>query len=234
MLHYLVKLIKRNNESLLGLRDDLRHLKDAEFVVLDSLCGEIRSLKDEIEPVLQIVKAQAEDLEEKGQLIQMSIKELAEQKTSVRTVGCVPLYNKMEHHTGRTPMERFALNAAGRIEDALSYTESVKIKFSKVLDYFGEDSSMASNEFFGTLNTFLNDFSKAVDHVSKEEIAKVCRSIVICSVFRLLFLSLTTLFSFFNRQRKLRKKQSVPRMSDRSVSILENRVISMTRKISHQ
>jgi Formin Homology 2 Domain len=173
VLHYLVKLIKRNNESLLGLRDDLRHLKEAEFVVLDNLCGEIKSLKEEIEPVLQIVKAQAEDLEEKGQLTQMSIKELAEQKTSVRTVGCVPLYNKMEHHTGRTPMERFTLNAAGRIEDALVYTETVKVKFSKVLDYFGEDSNIASNDFFGTMNTFLNDFTKAVDHVTKEEIAKV-------------------------------------------------------------
>jgi Formin Homology 2 Domain len=175
-LHYLVKLIKRNNESLLGLREDLRHLKDAELVVLDNLYGEIKSLKEDIEPVLQIVKAQAEDLEEKGQLIQMSIKELAEQKTSVRTVGSVPLYNKMEHHTGRTPMERFSLNAAGRIEDALVYTETVKVKFTKVLDYFGEDSNMASNDFFGTMNAFLNDFTKAVDHVSKEEIAKVGKS----------------------------------------------------------
>lgn len=149
------------------------------MVVLDNLCGEIKSLKEEIKPVLQIVKAQAEDLEEKGQLIQMSIKELAEQKTSVRTVGCVPLYNKMEHHTGRTPMERFTLNAAGRIEDALAYTDTVKEKFAKVLDYFGEDSNMASNDFFGTLNTFLNDFTKAVEHVSKEEIAKVSKNTVV-------------------------------------------------------
>jgi hypothetical protein len=174
VLHYLVKLIKRNDESLLGLREDLRHLKDAELVVLESLCSDIKSLKVEIEPVLQTVKSQAEFLEENGQLIQMSLKELAEQKTSVRTVASVPQYNKIDHHTGRTPMERFTLNAAVKIEQALTYTEKVKEKFSTVLEYFGEDGTTASNDFFGTMNAFLSDFTKAVDHVHTEDLAKVC------------------------------------------------------------
>lgn len=154
-------------------------------------------------PVLQVVKAQAEDLEEKGQLIQMSIKELAEQKTSVRTVGLVTLYNKMEHHTGRTPMERFTLNAVVKIEDALAYADLVKVKFSKVLDYFGEDSNMASNDFFGTMNTFLADFRKAVDHVIKEEIAKVCKRLL----FRLIsfFKCLTLDISHFTGKRSLER-----------------------------
>lgn len=173
VLHYLVKLIKQNNESLLGLRDDLKHLKDAECIALDGLSSDIKGLEEELVPVLETVKCQADDLEGKGQLVQMSLKELMEQKTSVRTVASVPQYNKIDHHTGRTPMERFTLNAESKIEEALVYTAKVKVKFAKVLEYFGEDGSMASNDFFGTLNTFLADFSKAADYVHKEQLSKV-------------------------------------------------------------
>lgn len=173
VLHYLVKLIKQNNESLLGLRDDLKHLKDAECIVLDGLSSDIKALQEELVPVIETVKCQADDLEEKGQLVQMSLKELMEQKTSVRTVASVPQYNKIDHHTGRTPMERFTLNAESKIEEALLFADKVKEKFSKVLEYFGEDGSMASNDFFGTMNKFLADFSKAADYVHKEQLSKV-------------------------------------------------------------
>ena len=173
MLHYLVKLIKQNNESLLKLRDDFKYLKDAECTVLDSLCSDIQALKGELVPIIETVKCQAGYLEETGQLVQMSLKELMEQKTTVRTVASVPQYNKIEHHTGRTPMERFTLNAESKIEEALLYANMVKDKFSKVLEYFGEDGNMASNDFFGTMNTFLTDFSKAVDYVNKEYMSKV-------------------------------------------------------------
>ena len=168
-----MKLIKQNNESLLGLRDDLKHLKDAECIVLDSLCSDMKVLKEELGPILETVKCQAEHLEEKGLLVQMSLKELTEQRTSVRKVASVPQYNKIEHHTGRTPMERFTRNAETKIEDAIVYTDEVKDKFLKVLEYFGEDGNMASNDFFGTMNTFLADFSKAVDYVHKEYVSKV-------------------------------------------------------------
>jgi hypothetical protein len=173
VLQYLVKLIKRNDESLLELRGDLKHLKDAELVVLDSLCNDMKVMKDEMEALCLTVKAQAEYLQEKGELVQMSLRELAEQKTSVRTVANVPQYNKIDHHTGRTPMERFMLNAASKIDEALSHIDHVKDNYTKVLEYFGEDGNMASNEFFGTMNAFLADFSKAVEYVHKDDMKKV-------------------------------------------------------------
>lgn len=173
VLHYLVKLMKQNDESLLRVRDDLGHVKDAELVVLDSLCADIKALKDEIEPVRVTVTAEAQRLEEAGQLVQLSLKELSEQRTSVRTIASVPQYNKIDHHTGRTPMERFVLNAASRIDEALAFTDKVKEKFAKLLEYFGEDGNMASNDFFGTMNQFLGDFAKAVEQIDIEDKAKV-------------------------------------------------------------
>lgn len=77
--------------------------------------------------------------------------------------------NQTDHVTGRTPMERFAMNAATSTETAMTMTEDVKQKYYKVLDYFGEAHDMASNDFFGTMNRFLLEFSKAIEQVQKEE-----------------------------------------------------------------
>jgi hypothetical protein len=172
-LHYFVKLLKRNDESLLEVHNDLQNIKAAELVILDNLSGDIQALKDEILPVLETVTRQADELESLGQLIPMTLKELSEQKTSIKAIAHVPQYNKVEHHTGRTPMERFSRYADSRIDDALAYCQAVKDKFSRLLDYFGEDRNKASNEFFGILNKFLVEFKSAMEQVEKEEKEKV-------------------------------------------------------------
>lgn len=160
-----MKLVQRNDESVLGVAKDLLHAKDAELVVLDSLCGDVKTLKDEITPVYETAKKQADELEGKGELKQLSSKELREQKTSIRNVANVPQYNKIDHLTGRTIMERFAINAKATIDDALDYTDTVREKFMKLLGYFGEDLGMPSNEFFKTWTQFMTEFGKAIEHV---------------------------------------------------------------------
>lgn len=168
-----MRLVKRNDEDLLSVLDDLCHVKEAELVVLESLSSEIKVLKEEIEPIHQTIQAQAEQLEEAGQLVQMSLQELKEQKTTIRNIASIPQYNKMDHLTGRTPMERFVLRAEAQIDAALAYTGSVKQKFSELLEYFGENEGMASNDFFGTMKRFLGEFQKAIEDVNREEKRKV-------------------------------------------------------------
>lgn len=169
----MVKLVKSNDESLLTVRSDLKHVKEAELVILDSLCSDIQELKNEIEPIVETVTVQAEELEKAGKLTQMTLKELTEQRTSVRNLLSVPQYNQMDHHTGRTPMERFILNAESSISDALAFTDVVKGKFVGLLEYFGENSNTASNEFFGILNRFLAELDTAIQQVEREEKARV-------------------------------------------------------------
>ena len=173
VLHYLVRLVKRNDEGLLTVLEDLQHVKEAETVLLDSLSSDIRALKDEIAPVHETIKTQAENLEAAGQIVQMSLQELKEQRTTIRNVDKIPQYNKMDHHTGRTPMERFILHSEAQVDAALAFTDSVKRKYLELLEYFGEDEGMASNEFFGTMTRFLAEFQKSIEHVNKEEKKKV-------------------------------------------------------------
>lgn len=160
-----MKLVKQNDESLLGVVDELNHAKHAKLIVLDSIQSDFLSLKAEIEPIRETVKAQAEKLEEAGQIVQMTIKELSEQKTSIRSIERVPQYNKVDHHTGRTPMERFIINSEFKIVHALELTDQVKAKFVSLLEFFGEDESMTSSEFFGTLTRFLMEFEKSIERV---------------------------------------------------------------------
>lgn len=165
--------MKRNDKSLLTVKDDLQNVKAAELVILDSLSGDIQALKEDIQPILETVTKQAEELAAAGELTAMTLKELSEQKTSVKAISHVKQYNQVEHHTGRTPMERFTLYADSRIDSGLSYCQAVKAKFTRLLDYFGEDPKKASNEFFGTLNKFLAEFQTAIEQVEKQEKAKV-------------------------------------------------------------
>lgn len=160
-----MKLVRQNDESLLRVVDELKHAKNAKLVVLDNVQSDFNSLRTEIEPIRETVKAQAEKLEEAGQIVQMSVKELSEQRTSIRSIDRVPQYNKIDHHTGRTPMERFIISAETKIVNALELTERVKDKFVNLLEFFGEDEGMPSSEFFGTLTRFLMEFGKSIERV---------------------------------------------------------------------
>lgn len=145
---------------------------------MDSLYSDMKELEKETEQAHNIAKEQAEELSKDGLTKKISISELREQRTLVRNVARVPQYNKIDHLTGRTPMERFTLNAEGSIKDAMQLAEDVKEKFRDLLEYFGEDEKMASNDFFGTMKRFINAFKQAMEQVEKEEKQKVraCRN----------------------------------------------------------
>lgn len=111
VLHYVVKLVKKNDETLLSFQIDLGHVIPAESVLLDTVVGDIKGIENELEDVVEIVSKEAERLEKAGELPKPTLADLVEQKSVVQHVGCVPQFNKISHLTGRTSMERFALNA---------------------------------------------------------------------------------------------------------------------------
>jgi hypothetical protein len=162
-----------NDMELLDFRKDLIHVSSAENIMLDSLIADIKTLEDELAKVLETAQAQADQFEAEGRVQPFSIQELKEQKTAVRRIDQVPQYNQMQHLTGRTSMERFALNAGHAIKDAVELAVSVKESYASLLDFMCESESMASNDFFGTMRRFANEFEKAREQVEKEEKAKV-------------------------------------------------------------
>ena len=92
-----MKLVKKNDESLLTFENDLSHIIPAESVLLDTVIGDVKSMQEELTGVLPIVQKDADRLEQKGEIRKMTLAELAEQRTMV--VG--NHFNRVEHLTGR-------------------------------------------------------------------------------------------------------------------------------------
>ena len=168
-----MKLVKKNDESLLSFESDLIHVIQAESVLLDAVSADVRAIGEELKNVLETVRKEAQQLEEAGKLRKMSLSELVEQKTMVHHIGIVPQFNKMSHLSGRTPMERYILNAKIACEQAAESIESVQKKYALVLEYFGEDEKMATGDFFGILRRFMAEWKKAVEQVNNIEKAQV-------------------------------------------------------------
>jgi GTP cyclohydrolase III len=142
-------------------------------VIVDSIAAEITSLDEELGRVHETAKQDADKQSASGSLKKLSVNDLKEQRTSVRNIETVPQYNQIDHLTGRTPMERFTVNAAYSVKDAITLFEKVKAKYASLLSFFGEDDNMASNEFFGTMNRFIVAFDIAAEQVRRDEIVKV-------------------------------------------------------------
>eukprot|EP00536_Pseudo-nitzschia_multiseries_P013633 jgi/Psemu1/212264/e_gw1.595.26.1 len=169
VLHYVVKLVKKNDESLLAFENDLSHVLPAESVLLDTVVGDLKAIREELADVIKIVAKQAEELEKAGKIPKPTLSEIMEQKSIVQQVGGVLQFNKITHLTGRTSMERFSMNAKVACEQAIERVANVKSKYLLVLDYFGEDESMSTGDFFGILRRFMTEWKKAIGQVEKIE-----------------------------------------------------------------
>ena len=165
--------MKKNDATLLGFQEDLRTVRHAENIVLDSLASDIKNIEGDLTKVHATAAEEAARLEAAGELKPFSLSDLKELKTSVYTIENVPHFNKVSHHSGRTPMERFALNSQDALKQAMKKIEKVKKKYQSLLLYFGEDDNKPSNEFFGVMRRFIEEFQKACDDVEKMEAAKV-------------------------------------------------------------
>lgn len=180
--------MKHNDESLMDFKDDIESVPAAEGVILDGLQNDANALLDEVKQVHETAKNEADRLEKDGKTTKMSLAEIKEQKTEVRHISGLPHYNKMDHITGRTPMERFAARATEIVKGIVASLEELKKTYGGLLAYFGEDEKMPSDAFFGTMKKFVLEFQSSAEQVEKEEKAKVRDMRLLVHYYRKIFL----------------------------------------------
>ena len=169
-----MKLVKKNDESLLYFENDLGHVIPAESVLLDTLVGDVKALQNELNEVIKIVTKDADRIEKSGDVSQLTLAELVEQKSIVQHLAdASQQVGNGSNLTGRTPMERFSMNAKVACEQAIESLDNVQAKYVLVLGYFGEDEKMSTGDFFGTLRRFMSEWKKATKQVEKIERKKV-------------------------------------------------------------
>lgn len=173
VLMYLAKLVKKNDESLLDFDEDLKTVRHAENIILDSLVSDIKTIEAELKEVHETAAAEAEKLEAEGNLKPLTLQDLKELRTSLHVNESVTHFNRVDHHSGRTPIERFSINCGQAMEQANKSVDRLKEKYANLLDYFGEDEKKPSDEFFGVMRRFIEAFNKAKLQVEQLEKARV-------------------------------------------------------------
>lgn len=67
----------------------------------------------------------------------------------------------------RPANEFFHAKVQALVDELDKRLQRVRHKYSYVLDYFGEDSTMRSQEFFTSLHKFIQEFSTVRDHIDR-------------------------------------------------------------------
>jgi len=170
-LNYIVQIVQRNNELLLRFADDLPTVAKADKVFWEQCVSDLEEVENQLENVRRIALYQArqakkfrrqkkrhpngEDGDEEI-LSDMSLS-LEEEVEALRS----------------SPIGLFTLSAIKKVSFLRDRVEGTKVKFQKLLEYFGEDkNSTQPHELFSTIVKFCRDFEKAKEQVFAQETKK--------------------------------------------------------------
>lgn len=174
VLQYLVKLVKANEPDLLNVHKEMPSIGPAESVIVDGLVSELNELNSQLKSVKETASAEGKRVREgKTHLRKISaVDKLRQQKTKIKDIEGVNMYNIAEPYD-QIPMEKFALYAEKRTNEAFARIDKVQENFKGVLTYFGENPAMTSTDFFGTLNKFVAAFDSALEVVKRIEALEI-------------------------------------------------------------
>ena len=140
VLQYVIMLIFRNDEACLNFPDDLEAVGEASRLMLDQVEGDRVTLQRGLD---DSCKAFAE----------------IQKDTSI---------DASEDSTRNQAAMTTFLNRAKRDCEALDLSlKQLKEKYASLLNYFGEEESLQSHEFFDTISKFVMEFSSTRDALEK-------------------------------------------------------------------
>ncbi|GMI09629.1 hypothetical protein TrVE_jg9695 [Triparma verrucosa] len=182
ILHYLVMVVKRNdeknNETLLKFKEDIKSIVKAEKISFSQMVlDELRKLQKELTSLTKVAEDESDRIKNCGDeglvtSLRMSVSELAGQRSRLKTSDGTTHFDKAildNNDLALTPIGRFSIDAKVALEEMKAYAEKTQEKFNNVLKYFGENDSLTPIQFFSTLGAFVKAFDSAVEDVQKEE-----------------------------------------------------------------
>ena len=152
VLQYLIKIIKKNDVELTTFKDDIKSVQDAERIQMDGLMGDLNNLNKELQKAKKTALDDAREVNKRLEGDNKLPEDAPEDKFLVKT-----------------KIGEFTMKASQKMKEALDKSKNVQSELVKSLRYFGEDVKMPSNEFFGTLTSFIIEFDRALEFVNKQE-----------------------------------------------------------------
>jgi len=135
VLEYLVKLVRDNSPDLLCVNVDMVSVGPAQYVIIEKIGSELKEMTNQLTHSKATVAAEGQRKKEEG---------------------------KARAHVDLTEMEMFFMCATEHLEEAHAQLNSAKNSFREILRYLGQDPTMLSADFFGSLNQFLTTFDAAL------------------------------------------------------------------------
>ena len=160
-LHYVVMIVRKNNELLLRFQDDLPTVLKADKVYWDQCLADLEEVENQLENVRRISLYQARIQQE------LKHKRRNPHEDENDSLGDVSLSLEEEVESLRaTQIGLFTLGAIKKVSALRDKVEVTKEKFSRLLEYFGEEEKkLQPHELFNVISVFCRDFLKAKEEV---------------------------------------------------------------------
>lgn len=158
-LHYIVMIVRKNNELLLRFQDDLPTVLKADKLYWDQCLADLEEVENQLENVRRISLYQA----------RLRLDKILKKSNSRDddSLGDVSLSLEEEVEALRaTPIGVFTLGAIKKVSALRDKVEETRAKFNRLLEYFGEeDKKLQPHELFHIISVFCRDFVKAKEEV---------------------------------------------------------------------
>lgn len=166
-LNYIVQIVQRNNELLLRFKDDLPTIFKADKVFWDQSVNDLEEVENQLENVRRIALYQARQAKKFRRQKQKKHHEDGDDES----LSDMSLSLEEEVEALRSsPIGLFTLSAIKKVSFLRDRVEGTKVKFQKLLEYFGEDEKNTQpHELFSTMVKFCRDFDKAKEQVFADE-----------------------------------------------------------------
>jgi len=165
VLHYVVLVVRRNNEFLIRFADDLPTVLKADKIHWEQCLLDL----DEVENQLENIRKLA--------LMEYRMGHPVDDKTADGSPVSVEESMSLEEEFAALRSSKvgvFTLDAIKKVSSLRDKAELTQSKFLNLLEYFGEpNKKIQPNELFEIFVTFCRNFSKANEEVLANEKAKV-------------------------------------------------------------
>ena len=171
-LHYVVLVVQRNNEILLNFKDDIPTTLKADKVYWDQCLNDLEEVENQLENVRRIALYQSRIAQ--AYRLQKKKSKTDDEDSESLDDESMTLEEEVEALRSSS-IGLFTLGAIKKVSSLRDKVESTKMKFAKLLEYFGEEDKrdMQPHELFSVMTTFCRDFEKAKEQVFANEKKKV-------------------------------------------------------------
>lgn len=169
-LQYVVLVVQRNNEILLNFKDDIPTALKADKVYWDQCLSDLEDVENQLENVRRMALYQAR----LAQTYRLQKKSKGDDDDESLSDASMTLEEEVESLRS-SAIGLFTLSAIKKVSTLRDKVESTKVKFSKLLEYFGEEHrrDMQPHDLFTVFSTFSRDFDKAKEKVLADAKKKV-------------------------------------------------------------